>query len=599
MASKLTSLIPQNGTTFTGSLGRKIIFQLEPSLGYVDGRHSYLSLDILNTSTDYQRLALAGTAGAAAVINRIDTYALGTGQHLETLENYNQIVGLLNQYEYEDPNNIQTLEGCGDKVKAFYSSTTSDPQGSQPVYASPDNINDSVLSPISVTAQPLYKRRRFVCPLKLGLFRWYDDERLCPVLMLSGLRIEITLEDPKVALRAIQGHKTGNGEDTYHVDLFTTGIDCENTDNSLTFLTSNNETESPAETGFAVGNKVTVAGDATSATRVISAISRLPATIATAVAVACDDLAAPGNSIVSTADLSLADGQCVAGDMLNVYWTPTAGGVATTDRKRVEAVALNGAKFQITIMGDPLPISTAISWTRLQTIKYEFTTAVAFGNDANVFIKLTSDNRSYEVTPELKILSIPPPRNMPMQEVNYQFTSYDMFVDSLPSSARKHQQEIPSVATKAVAINTLYVEVGKEDLRDYSSYFASDAPVKTKLNSVQYYLNNTLFPVQAYNPGVFAERVICDNENVKALATINRDPKDLGSSDGADLDIYTNSFIHSRELAREQFVFDLASAEPQIRLAFSGTRTDNYTLHTLVWSKKIVNISSNGLQVIL
>ena len=31
MASKLTSLIPTNGTTFTGSLGRKIIFQLEPS----------------------------------------------------------------------------------------------------------------------------------------------------------------------------------------------------------------------------------------------------------------------------------------------------------------------------------------------------------------------------------------------------------------------------------------------------------------------------------------------------------------------------------------------------------------------------------------
>jgi hypothetical protein len=112
-------------------------------------------------------------------------------------------------------------------------------------------------------------------------------------------------------------------------------------------------------------------------------------------------------------------------------------------------------------------------------------------------------------------------------------------------------------------------------------------------------LNNTLFPVQAYNPATSAERVIVDNENVKALATINRDPKDLGSSDGADLDIYTNSFMHSRELAREQFVFDLASAEPQIRLGFSGTRTDNYTLHTLVWSKKIVNISSNGLQVIL
>ena len=593
-ASKITSILPTNGTEFAGALGRKVIFELDPSLGFVDGRHSYLSLDVLNTSVDYQRLAFEGTCGAASLINRIDTYAMSTGQLLESIENYNQVQSFLNQYLYEDTTNISALEGCGRDVQSFTHDSAGNVAHVKPYWS---NVDDSQLSPITTAGVAAYQTTRFTTGLKIGLFRWYDDARLCPVMMLSGLRVEITLEDPKVALRAIEGEVSGAA-----VDVLDTGLNVGWTDgNATTISTVNTFGNGPVETGFAVGNNVTVAGAALSASRTIASIVLDAAAVAANSDVACNNLAGAGNTITSTGALTPAAAAIVQGDMISVSYT-VAATPETTVTRRVEAVVDSVAipgNLDVTVMGDALPIATGYKWTKVQAMKFTFTVATAFGNDSAVFMKLSSDNRSYRVAPQLKVVSMPPPRDLKMSETNYQFTSYDTFIDTLPSSSRKHQQEIPSVATKAVAINTMYVKVGAEANRASSSYFSGAAPVDTKLNSIQYYINNTLSPVQAYDPNVKAERVINQNENVKALSTINREPKCLGATDGKDLDIYTNTYLHSRELARNGYVFDLKSAEPQIRLGFSGTRADQYTMYTTVWSKKIINISNEGLRIIL
>ena len=78
--SKFVSLVPTNGTEFAVNLGQKVIFELQPSLGLIKGRDSYLVLDILNNSSDNQRLMLGSTAGADSIINRVDIYSLRTGQ---------------------------------------------------------------------------------------------------------------------------------------------------------------------------------------------------------------------------------------------------------------------------------------------------------------------------------------------------------------------------------------------------------------------------------------------------------------------------------------------------------------------------------------
>ena len=65
---------------------------------------------------------------------------------------------------------------------------------------------------------------------------------------------------------------------------------------------------------------------------------------------------------------------------------------------------------------------------------------------------------------------------------------------------------------------------------------------------------------------------------------------------------YTNRYLHGRELARGDSVFNLQNAEPQIRLGFSAGRgTDdngnaigNLRMKTFVFSKKILHIDGEA-----
>ena len=251
-SSKMISLVPTNGTEFDCQQGQKIIFELPPNLGLVSGRQSHFALDICNTSSDNKRLRLDNTAGADAVISRIDIYSLGTGTHLETLQNYNQWSSINHQYLYEDKTNLQTLEGCGSDVYAFNA-------GSAPV-TSTTATPDAVISPIKTDGTHYYNFRRFTTPLKSGVFRWWDDDKLCPVMALGGgLRLEMTLESPKTALhyfKAVAGDLT-----EYDIGpSSTTGItmDDNGSGGALLTVSSSLDFDSVEDCGLAIGNTITV-----------------------------------------------------------------------------------------------------------------------------------------------------------------------------------------------------------------------------------------------------------------------------------------------------------------------------------------------------
>ena len=147
-----------------------------------------------------------------------------------------------------------------------------------------------------------------------------------------------------------------------------------------------------------------------------------------------------------------------------------------------------------------------------------------------------------------------------------------------------------------------------------SQYYEGLAPGEAgfNLSSVVYFINNKLYPLRAYDPRCIGDKVITQNELVKSWGAINKMPKCLGSAHGHDLDIYTNRFLHARELARGQAVFNLQNAEPQIRLAFdvnvnNGNRGVNYkgrqigsvSMFTYVFSKRTLQIDGEkGLTLI-
>ena len=684
-AYQTVELVPINNTEFTVSKGKRVIFELQPDLGFIKGRDCVLQLDVLNSSGTSQMSNFNNVAGASSIISRIDIFSLN-GTHLHTADNYNQFVALDNQYFYDDQSNLTSLEGCGQKV-FVKDSTGNVSQNAQ------DNAAN-VLSPRKTDGTPVYGFRRNTCPLRLPLFRWFDDERLVPILMLQGLRVEIFLEDPKVALQAVLMTKTDylNSDAVSNVDPIA-DITCLGIDAAIDNITVP-DCASVKNSALAVGNTLTIT-DAAAGThaKTISALAESES----GSEIGCAATTTTGRVAQSTADLTEADSKLkvghaclvsvVAGAALtmgamdaaaggNTDCITTAGtfnnvnesaivvgdtvicdGVAfgsveservvvaavltgagptsityslsganlvagtitkfqrkaNTQMRTVKTLAANGNKLDITLMEqgdisgskpDLLPKVGAgdIKITAKATLKITLDSVIGAGASlAEVKFKFTSDDRAATVRPTLKIVSVNVPNAQSIAKLpfNYQFTGYDLFVNTLPASSLRHQQDINSVQSKAVCMNSMYVNVNNEQDRVASSYFTGATPTDLNLNSVQYFINNRLYPVQEYNPQPKEERIVNENENVKALRTINREPKNLGDNDGANLEVYTNTYLHSRELARNQYVFDLREAEPQIRTGYSGARGQNHTINTFVWSKRIVNVSNDGMRVIL
>tara|TARA_Y100000114_G_C11761942_1_gene330292 strand:+ start:549 stop:2081 length:1533 start_codon:yes stop_codon:yes gene_type:complete len=504
--SKFVSLVPTNGTEFAVNLGQKVIFELQPSLGLIKGRDSYLVLDILNNSSDNQRLMLGSTAGADSIINRVDIYSLRTGQHLETLQNYNQISGLANQYLFEDKTNLQALQGCGEKL---FAQEDNGAGAARDCVNSCANVNNNLISPINTSGELVANFRRYTVPLKAGIFRYWDEERLCNVMGLQGLRIELTLENPKESCFQMSAEK-GDGT----LVKLSDGVDFQDLAGAgFNLRTKVADAFTINKLGFAVGNNITVSSNVADLETTINAI---------------------------------------------------------TD--------VGGGEIQITLAAQQA-ISTGIK------------------------VKIAQDNRALKVRPEFRVLSVAPPQSL-ISEMgkgfNYEFTSYDHFVDNIPANARKHLIELNSVASRAVCVMSQFSSVNDLEGQESSSYYCGEAPAQSNLDSVVYFLKSRLVPVRPYNPKVLVEKVVALNELVKTWNAINRESKDLGNFDGANGDHYTNTFVIGRQLARQPYYYDLGNAEGQIRLGFSAARGFDMLADTYVWSRKIVSVSeSGGVNVIL
>ena len=516
MNSKIFSLVPTNGTTFVGRLGQKIIFEVEPSVGLLKARESYLVLNVLNTSSDYTRTALNNMAGVSSLIARVDIYSLKSGQHLETMENYDLWSAVEHQYLYQDKTNLRAMEGVGADCYA-HNTVAGNSTNVVATTQDPRDIEANLLSPLQANGDAKYNYRQYITPLKCGIMRYWDDEKLVPLLNLLGLRIEITLQDPKVCLQTLTAITTPAGVATSNSVASTLAyadatFAFDNNDGTDEFITS---TQNCAvhNCGFAVGNSIQIMSDEDN------------------------------------------DGEA----------------------RTITAIELDGSACKISFSG-----------------------ALA-GARTVVRVKHAADTRAYTVKPEFRVVSVQPPANEVqslVKGIDYQFTSFDLFFNTIPSAVRKHQIEVPSVATQAQCIMTFIHKTSDEQLEDNSEYYTCLIPDEIGLDSVQYHIDGRLIPVRAYNPKHKAEKIIAQHEVAKALSTINREPQDLGNADGLNLENYTNTFMIARELARPPYVYPLAEAEPQIRLSFSANTTSSYTARTLVWSKKtVVADPATGIKV--
>jgi len=557
-ASQWVSIVPTNGEQFNPN--QKIIYDIEPELGYIK-KDSYLVFDILNNSENQDRWTLQKNLGAHAVIDRVDIYSKETGILLESLTNYSQWVNIEHQYLFDDHSNLQNHQGVGHPVQSWtYERVDENTIHKKRSKAMVNLIENNQLSPLTADGTnggaACYTSRRFCIPLKCGIFGHFDaEEKAIPVMNFGGLRVEITLASPERALQRLCPVIKSNAG---HYDGFFEPLD------------------------FTVG--VPLRADATDQSGTTSASF---------------------NILIGSTDASVAwrdklqDSGLIVGNKIQLSNLTDSNGAYRTGSVSgtIEAMVFAGNK-NIVLDGVQKGLKGYIQITVLTGTTVAGPETIVTGT-----IKVVNAP-NYKITnTEFRLSQIVPPPNVAdslVKGINYEFTSFEVFLDNIPTAPLRHQIPIHSIASKAVSTFTqIYGTTNDEGQQESASdYYAGALPSEINLNDVVYFINNRLYPLRSYNPQALSDKVLSQNELVKAFRAIGKQPLSLGNADFSDLEGYTNTPLISRELARSGMVFDLRNSEPELRLAFSNTRSNVLRANTFVFSKKIIQTTATGVQVI-
>ena len=558
-ASQWVSIVPTNGEQFNPN--QKIIYDIEPELGYIK-KDSYLVFDILNNSENQDRWTLQKNLGAHAVIDRVDIYSKETGILLESLTNYSQWVNIEHQYLFDDHSNLQNQQGVGHPVQSWtYERIDSNTIRKKRSKAMVNLIENNQLSPLTADGTnggaACYTSRRFCIPLKCGIFGHFDaEEKAIPVMNFGGLRVEITLASPERALQRLCPVIKNNAG---HYDGFFKPLD------------------------FTEG--VALRADATDQSASAGASFKVHIG-STAASVAWRDKLQDSGLIVGN-KIELSNLTITAG---TAYRTGAVSGtISAMELKEDKDIVLDGVQKGLK---GYIEITVAVAAAAAGPV------GIATGT-----IKVVNAP-NYKITnTEFRLSQIVPPPNVAdslVKGINYEFTSFEVFLDNIPAAPLRHQIPIHSIASKAVSTFTQIYDTANDEgqLESASDYYAGALPSNINLNDVVYFINNRLYPLRSYNPQALSDKVLSQNELVKAFRAIGKQPLSLGNSDFCDLEGYTNTPLVSRELARSGMVFDLRNSEPELRLAFSATRTNVLRANTFVFSKKIIQTTATGVQVI-
>lgn len=566
--SKFISLVADNGTEFTAE--QKAIFTIHPDIGFVKGKDSYISFDILNEDINNRVAVFPATAGASSVIDRMDIYSLANGQLLESLTNYNLWSSIENQYLQEDNQHNQLKNGVAADCRAF--SCVQDPTSKvntisevgrpgferdcselgalnfSQISSGAGTQSDTVDTDIDIEmCAKKFAARKFLIPLKAGIFSHFGvSEKLTPILLFGGLRIEITFATNQRVMTRIAGK---SDTAAYKMESYGGGLPV---------------------------NAVANGGGGSTATTVKQIVIK-------------DDITDP-------ALLGITRGAKM------VLQKNTAGAGADKVNFVVEGVRRINSGAGSPSAKIALVFNTALTAMTGTDCKIYFQNATAALDTQNYKLKNV----------ELKVLQVIPPQNLMksmIKESQFDFISWDCFLDNLPESSLTHQSEITSVASGAKSIFTHYISVGHQDNHFHQNYYAGQSPHNSHLNSIQYFINNKLYPLKAYNPQAKNDKVVNMNEVVKAFQTLGKQVKKLGECRAGNIADYTNTYLHARELARgEQFVYNLKDAEPQIRLGFSQERSvqgvgmyaaKNIRIIHFVFSVKTIMVNKDNLQLLL
>jgi len=205
------SIPSTNGQSYSGTAGqsgRRVDFEIPPTVKFLDGKNSYLQFDVkvaVPTGDVPTRLHLDPFIGGQSCIKNIRIYSGSRAVLLEEITEYNAKVQI--QYSYNQDESMR-------KMRALKEGSLVD------TIETRGTLGTSVSNNIDLSTNPYYKpvgtvpaardwgteedflTAKLSLPIHTGLFADGGD-KIFPVMMTNGLFIEVDLEDPARFLKQL------------------------------------------------------------------------------------------------------------------------------------------------------------------------------------------------------------------------------------------------------------------------------------------------------------------------------------------------------------------------------------------------------------
>tara|TARA_R110000824_G_scaffold26121_3_gene90212 strand:+ start:882 stop:2729 length:1848 start_codon:yes stop_codon:yes gene_type:complete len=188
ISQKKVSVQAENGLSY--SLGQQINFVIPSTVGYMMPSETYLRMDVRVQGTENVPIGLDGDLGANVLIRDIRISSGGAqNQILEEIQNVNVLSAL--KYDYETNDNLK-------QKRALTEGTVLKSNKSRPNNDGTDtNMNNLTTNPYFYTStgdltDDSYRTVKCLLKLPTGIFQ---NDKIFPLAMTQGLRIEIILEN--------------------------------------------------------------------------------------------------------------------------------------------------------------------------------------------------------------------------------------------------------------------------------------------------------------------------------------------------------------------------------------------------------------------
>jgi hypothetical protein len=263
------SIPSTNGQSYSGTAGqsgRRVDFEIPPTVKFLDGKNSYLQFDIkvaVPTGDVPTRLHLDPFIGGQSCIKNIRIYSGSRAVLLEEITEYNAKVQI--QYSYNQDESMR-------KMRALKEGSLVD------TIETRGTLGTSVSNNIDLSTNPYYKpvgtvpaardwgteddflTAKLSLPIHTGMFADGGD-KIFPVMMTNGLFIEVDLEDPARFIKqldSVNRNRRLKQNPVFHgVDAGGAALAIDNAVNhSVIFLGKQNNMTSVENCPFVKGEKI-------------------------------------------------------------------------------------------------------------------------------------------------------------------------------------------------------------------------------------------------------------------------------------------------------------------------------------------------------